>query len=263
MGKQKLDQAFADVLERGDKAFVPYIMAGDGGLDQLDEQLAFLEEAGATAVELGIAFSDPVADGPTIQEAGLRALEQGVSLRAVLEKLQETKDTRQLPIVLMTYINPIHAYGVEAFATACADAGVDGLIIPDLPLEEEDMIVPALQENTIALIRLAALTSTKERLAEIANRTEGFLYAVTVTGTTGVRSAFQENLGEHLARLRKQSNAPVLAGFGVSTPEHVTSLTEHCDGVVVGSKIVDSLHKGDHEEIRALMAAAKKTVKEE
>ncbi|QGH36464.1 tryptophan synthase subunit alpha [Gracilibacillus salitolerans] len=256
MGKAKIDQAFNDVLKRGDKAFVPYIMAGDGGLDQLDEQLAFLEDAGATVVELGIAFSDPVADGPTIQEAGLRALANGVSLSAVLEKLKESKDERNLPIVLMTYINPIHTYGIGNFAKACAEAGIDGLIIPDLPLEEEGIIVPALQNNEIALIRLAALTSTDERLAEIGKRTEGFLYAVTVTGTTGVRSSFQENLGAHLESLREKSSVPVLAGFGVSNPEHVRSLTEHCDGVVVGSKIVDSLYKDDKAAIRELIASA-------
>ncbi|MDX8045106.1 tryptophan synthase subunit alpha [Gracilibacillus sp. S3-1-1] len=256
MGKANIEQAFKSVLERGDKAFVPYIMAGDGGLEQLDEQLAFLEEAGATVVELGIAFSDPVADGPVIQEAGLRALENGVSLTAVLEKLAEGKAKRTIPIVLMTYMNPIHAYGVDNFAVACREAGVDGLIIPDLPLEEEDIIVPTLQEEEIALIRLAALTSTEERLREISKRTEGFLYAVTVTGTTGVRSSFQENLGAHLTVLQEQSNVPVLAGFGVSSPEHVHSLTEHCDGVVVGSKIVDSLYKNDRETIRALITSA-------
>ncbi|UOQ50129.1 tryptophan synthase subunit alpha [Gracilibacillus caseinilyticus] len=259
MGKAKLEQAFNRVLERGDKAFVPYIMAGDGGLGQLEEQLAFLEEAGATVVELGIAFSDPVADGPTIQEAGLRALENGVSLHAVLEKLQETKETRQIPIVLMTYINPIHTYGMERFAKACEEAGVDGLIIPDLPLEEEGMIVPTLQDHEIALIRLAALTSTEERLTEIAKRTEGFLYAVTVTGTTGARASFKESLGEHLASLRAKSNAPVLAGFGVSTPGHVRLLTEFCDGVVVGSKIVDSLHRGDRSCIEELIKSAQIT----
>ncbi|WP_073199784.1 tryptophan synthase subunit alpha [Gracilibacillus kekensis] len=256
MGKAKIDQAFKQVLDRGDKAFVPYIMAGDGGLDQLDEQLAFLEEAGATVVELGIAFSDPVADGPTIQEAGLRALANGVSLSAVLETLKKSKAERKIPIVLMTYINPIHTYGIEAFAKSCEEAGVDGLIIPDLPLEEERLIVPTLQENKIALIRLAALTSTEERLTEIAKRTEGFLYAVTVTGTTGARASFQDELGAHLASLREKSNAPVLAGFGVSTPEHVRSLTEHCDGVIVGSKIVDSLYKGDRKVIRELIESA-------
>ncbi|MFC4402772.1 tryptophan synthase subunit alpha [Gracilibacillus xinjiangensis] len=257
MGKEKLAQAFQKVKERGDKAFVPYIMAGDGGLDQLDDQLAFLEEAGATVVELGIAFSDPVADGPTIQEAGLRALANGVSLRAVLNKLKEKKNERNIPIVLMTYINPIHTYGVREFATSCAEAGVDGLIIPDLPLEEEGLVTDSLAENEIALIRLAALTSTEDRLTEIAKRTEGFLYAVTVTGTTGARSSFKENLGEHLEKLQKVCHVPVLAGFGVSTPEHVASLTEHCDGVVVGSRIVDLLHKGERETIKELIGSAR------
>ncbi|SER90014.1 tryptophan synthase, alpha chain [Gracilibacillus ureilyticus] len=256
MGKEKLAAAFQTVKKRGDKAFVPYIMAGDGGLDQLDDQLSFLEEAGATAVELGIAFSDPVADGPTIQEAGLRALANGVSLRSVLDKLKEKKDERNIPIVLMTYINPIHAYGVTEFASSCAEAGVDGLIIPDLPLEEEGLVTDSLAENGIALIRLAALTSTEDRLTEIAKRTEGFLYAVTVTGTTGVRSVFKENLGQHLEKLREACNVPVLAGFGVSTPEHVTLLTEHCDGVVVGSRIVDLLYKGERDTIRELIQSA-------
>ncbi|WP_186575953.1 tryptophan synthase subunit alpha [Aquibacillus kalidii] len=261
MGKKKMDQAFKRVLENGDKAFVPYIMAGDGGLENLDEQLHFLEESGATVVELGIPFSDPVADGPVIQEAGLRALQNNVSLRSVLDKLAETKESRNIPIVLMTYINPIYAYGVKEFAQACDRAGVDGLIIPDLPLEEETIIVGDIREYDIALIRLAALTSTKERLAEIAKRTEGFLYAVTVTGTTGVRSSFKENLAQHLQDLQKTSNAPVLAGFGVSTPEHVEELTKSCDGVVVGSRIVDLLHKGDRDTIRELIQSARPSQK--
>lgn len=256
MGKQKIDAAFSAVLERGDKAFVPYIMAGDGGLDKLHEQLEFLQNAGATAVELGIAFSDPVADGPTIQEAGIRALKDGVSLRGVLDKLKETKQERTLPIVLMTYMNPIHAIGIEAFAKVCDEAGVDGLIIPDLPLEEEEIITPSLKKFDIALIRLAALTSPEERIAEIAQRTEGFLYAVTVTGTTGVRTDFQQNVGTYLSKLQEQCDVPVLAGFGVSTPEHVLDLTEHCDGVIVGSRIVDLLHKGDREPIKELIASA-------
>ncbi|WP_054860367.1 tryptophan synthase subunit alpha [Gracilibacillus sp. JCM 18860] len=257
MGKEKLNAAFLKVKERGDKAFVPYIMAGDGGLDALEEQLVFLEDAGgATVVELGIAFSDPVADGPTIQEAGLRALANGVSLRAVLEKLKQTKSSRHIPIVLMTYVNPIYAYGVADFAKACEDAGVDGLIIPDMPLEEEGLVTRELKDHDIALIRLAALTSTDDRITEIANRTEGFLYAVTVTGTTGARSTFHDRLNEYLDRLSKQCEVPVLAGFGVSTPEHVKNLTAHCDGVVVGSRIVDLLNKGDHDTIRELIGAA-------
>lgn len=258
MTKQNIDQAFQTVLERGDKAFVPYIMAGDGGLDHLQERLEFLEESGATVVELGIPFSDPVADGPTIQQAGLRALEQGVSLQDVLRELKRFREERTIPVVLMTYMNPVFIYGVEAFAAACEEAGVDGLIIPDLPLEEEALITGHLEARSIALIRLAALTSNKERLQEIAKRTEGFLYAVTVMGTTGERAAFQENLAAHLQELKAMCDAPVLAGFGVSTPEHVKELTKNCDGVVVGSKIVDLFHKQDENQIKELIASARK-----
>lgn len=257
MTKQHIDQAFRTVLERGDKAFVPYIMAGDGGLDNLQERLEFLEESGATVVELGIPFSDPVADGPTIQQAGLRALEQGVSLQDVLQELKKFKDKRTIPIVLMTYMNPIFIYGIEAFSAACEEAGVDGLIIPDLPLEEEGLITGHLEARSIALIRLAALTSNRERLEEIAKRTEGFLYAVTVMGTTGERVAFKENLAKHLQDLKELCDVPVLAGFGVSTPEHVKELTANCDGVVVGSKIVDLFHKKDEAQIKELIASAK------
>ncbi|WP_226037166.1 tryptophan synthase subunit alpha [Aquibacillus saliphilus] len=257
MGKKKMSQAFDRVLSNGNKAFVPYIMAGDGGLENLEEQLNFLEDSGATVVELGIPFSDPVADGPTIQAAGLRALENGVSLRSVLEELKKFKGSRDIPVVLMTYINPIYAYGVTEFAKACDEAGVDGLIIPDLPLEEENIIVDDLKQYDIALIRLAALTSPKERLVEIAKRTEGFLYAVTVTGTTGARTSFKENLAQHLSELKDICEVPILAGFGVSTPEHVEELTKSCDGVVVGSRIVDLLHKVDRETIYQLIQSAK------
>ncbi|SEO95551.1 tryptophan synthase, alpha chain [Amphibacillus marinus] len=257
MGKEKLEQTLQSVLSNGDKIFVPYIMAGDGGLDALPEQINFLAEAGASAIEIGIPFSDPVADGPTIQEAGLRALKEGVSLPDVLAKLAETKADRTIPIVIMTYINPVYAYGVNDFAKQCQQAGVDGLIIPDLPLEEETLIVPALKEASVALVRLAALTSPVERLEEIAKRTEGFLYAVTVTGTTGERAKFAENVGPYLTALTALTEKPVLAGFGVSTPEHVELLSQYCHGVVVGSKIVASLYEGDREQIKKLMTAAK------
>lgn len=258
MPKQHIEEAFQTVLGRGDKAFVPYIMAGDGGLDNLQQRLEFLEESGATVVELGIPFSDPVADGPTIQQAGLRALEKGTSMQDVLQELKRFKNERTIPVVLMTYMNPIFIYGVEAFSAACEEAGVDGLIIPDLPLEEEELITGHLETRSIALIRLAALTSNRERLEKIAKRTEGFLYAVTVMGTTGERAVFKENLAQHLKDLKEICDAPVLAGFGVSTPEHVKELTANCDGVVVGSKIVDLFHKQQEDQIKELIASARK-----
>ncbi|MFB1049728.1 tryptophan synthase subunit alpha [Paraliobacillus sp. JSM ZJ581] len=258
MPKEKLDHAFQRVLQNGDKAFVPYIMAGDGGLEQLNEQISFLEKCGATAVEVGIPFSDPVADGPTIQKAGIRALEGEVTLAKVFETLQAFKLDRAIPVVVMSYINPIYAMGIEQFAINCEQAGIDGLIIPDIPLEEEGIITEQLAEYKIALIRLAALTSTDDRIEELIKRTEGFLYAVTVTGTTGERANFKKNLAAHLKVLQKKSSVPVLAGFGVSTPEQVKELAAHCDGVVVGSRIVDLLHVGKYEAIQELIAAAKK-----
>lgn len=257
MGKEHINEAIQGVLERGNKAFVPYIMAGDGGLEKLADQISFLEKSGATVIELGIPFSDPVADGPTIQEAGIRALENGTTLKAVLETLKESKKSRSIPIVLMTYFNLIFVYGIERFAEECEAAGVDGVIIPDLPLEEEDLAVPALSKHEIALIRLASPTSPKSRLEEIAKRTEGFLYAVTVKGTTGARSEYEEGIAEYLEELKSLSSVPVLAGFGVSSPEQVKDLGQHCDGVIVGSKIVQALSKGKEEEILELINASK------
>lgn len=259
MGKAKIDAAFSKVLNQGDKAFVPYIMAGDGGLENLKEQILFLEEYGATVVELGIPFSDPVADGPVIQEAGIRSLASGTTLEAIFTSLEGWKDTREIPIVLMTYINLIYSFGIEKFAERCKEVGVDGLIIPDLPLEEEELVTPALGKSGIALIRLVSPTSPPHRIEQIAKRSEGFLYAVTVKGTTGIRSEYEEGIEAYLQGLKDYAKVPVLAGFGVSSPEQVRTMSQYCDGVIVGSKIVDSLHQEDRETITALIAASKKS----
>lgn len=256
MGKENIANYFAAIQAEGKNLFVPYIVAGDGGLEKLNERIKFLEDSGVAAVELGIPFSDPVADGPTIQEAGLRALANGVTLEKVLQLLALTKETRKVPIVIMTYINPVFVYSVEKFAEKCAAVGVDGVIIPDVPLEEEDMISEALSAHDIAFIRLVALTSTPERKKEIAERTEGFLYAVAVTGTTGARATHDERVADYLEDLKKASNVPVLAGFGVSNPEQAQDLSSHCDGVIVGSKIVDLFAQGKDNDVRKLIEAS-------
>ena len=257
MGKFSIDTAIQRVLDKGDKAFVPYIMAGDGGLDQLESQIQLLANAGATIIELGIPFSDPVADGPTIQAAGQRALTSGVTLKKVLDELKRFKESRDIPIVLMTYINPVFTYGPKRFAEDCEASGVDGVIVPDVPLEESDLVSNALKEHEIAFIRLATLTSTPDRLAKIAEQTEGFLYAVTINGITGVQNRFGDQLGNHLTNIKQQTDKPVFAGFGVSSPEHVRALTAYCDRVIVGSKIVDLLHQGNEEKIQTLIQSAK------
>lgn len=253
MGKQKLNEYFANIQDDNKNLFVPYIVAGDGGLDKLQERIKFLEDSGVAAIELGIPFSDPIADGPTIQAASIRALEQGTTLKKVLEILHVSKDERKVPIILMTYLNPIYAYGIEDFAADCEKVGVDGVIIPDIPLEEEELIADHLKEHNIAFIRLAALTSGPDRLKEIAAKTEGFLYAVSVTGTTGARASHQDRVYGYLEELKKYSNVPVLVGFGVSNSEQAQKFSEYCDGVIVGSKIVDLFHQGKDDEVRKLI----------
>lgn len=253
MSNRQLAEALEAKRAAGENMIVPYIMAGDGGLDILEERLSFLEDCGAAAVELGIPFSDPVADGSTIQDAGQRALGNGTTLQGVLETLENFKEKRSIPVILMTYINPIYTYGIEQFAKDCAGAGVSGVIIPDLPLEEETLVTDHLKKHAIADIRLAALTSPDERLAEIARRTEGFLYAVSVTGTTGARTSHGNSVTTYLQNLKQMTDTPVLAGFGVSTPEQARELGSHCDGVIIGSKIVNLFHKGETEEIKKLL----------
>ncbi|WP_033826466.1 tryptophan synthase subunit alpha [Bacillus andreraoultii] len=253
MGKEKINRILNERLARGEKLFVPYIMAGDGGLDVLEDRIQFLTDCGVSAIELGIPFSDPTADGPTIQSAGVRALTNGTTLASVLDRLKSFKHKRTIPIILMTYINPVLYYGIENFVEKCVVAGVDGVIIPDVPLEEEELIAGILQENNVAFIRLVAITSPIERVQLIASRTEGFLYAVSVMGTTGVRNHHDEQVKDYLQMLKGVSTVPVLAGFGVSTINQAQELGTYCDGVVVGSKIVDLFNNGKREEIRELI----------
>ncbi|MCE4047533.1 MULTISPECIES: tryptophan synthase subunit alpha [Bacillaceae] len=251
-------ERFAQVEKNGDKAFVPYIMAGDGGLDTLEEKIKFLESSGATAIELGIPFSDPVADGPIIQAAGIRALQAGTTLKKVFQTLTSFRETTTIPIVFMTYLNPIIAYGIEDFFQSCEESGVNGIIVPDMPIEEEGLVQAAADKHHIEIIRLVTLTSSLDRIAQIAKKGNGFLYAVTVTGITGARTVFQEQLGEHLLKVKEVSPIPVLAGFGISTPQHVKDMTQYCDGVIVGSKIIELFEKNDLEGIRSLIAASKR-----
>ncbi|PPA71823.1 tryptophan synthase subunit alpha [Jeotgalibacillus proteolyticus] len=256
MGKQTIKQAIENTVNEGNKAFVPYIMAGDPSLDDLKSQLLFLQEAGATVIELGLPFSDPVADGPTIQDAGIRALENGTTVKKVLAELKAIRSEIHVPIVLMTYINPLFKYGLTTFFTDSEEAGVDGVIIPDVPLEQRSLIEEHMNQTDIALIQLVTLTSPEERVKRLAKASEGFLYAVTVTGITGARSAVSEKLESFIYTLKKHSSVPVLAGFGISTPDQVKEIASLGDGVIVGSRIVDLLHQKKKEEIKELIQAA-------
>lgn len=250
----RIQQTFSELIKKNQKAFVPYIMAGDGGIECLVDRLLILEKLGATAIEVGIPFSDPVADGPTIQLAGIRSLQNGTNLSMVIEVLAKARESVNVPILLMTYLNPVFSYGIEKFVYDIKQSGIDGCIIPDLPIEEEDIIVPHLEKADIELIRLVTMTTPKDRIEMISKRGKGFLYTVTVKGITGVRNDYDHELGKFLEMVKKVSQIPVLAGFGISNEDHVKQLASFCDGVIVGSKIVDLFEKEDIQSIEKLIA---------
>lgn len=233
-----------------EKLFVPYIMAGAQGLDKLEEEIAMLVDQGAAAIELGVPFSDPVADGPTIQAAGLRAFAQQVTLKKLIEKLQGFRSGA--PLILMGYSNSFFHYGIKELVEDLQDTDVQGFIIPDLPYEHRDLVLPDLGD--LALLTLVSLTSPKERIEQLVAEAEGFIYAVTVNGITGTGQDFRSDLLEHLAEVKSFSQIPVLAGFGISTNEQVKSFQQVCDGVVIGSKIVQSLAEQGTEKTGELVA---------
>ncbi|MFO1444828.1 tryptophan synthase subunit alpha [Bacillus sp. Bva_UNVM-123] len=258
---KRIERTMESLQERGEKAFIPYIMAGDGGLEVLPERILFLEKAGATAIEIGIPFSDPVADGPVIQEAGKRALEKRTSLKAIIKTVEKIRLIVKIPLILMTYMNPIISYGIQKFIDDCVHAGIDGIIIPDLPIEEEEIIAPHATQKGIEIIRLVTLTSPLKRIEQIAKRGNGFLYAVTVTGVTGVRNEFNEKLADYFSLIKTVSKLPIMAGFGISTPSQVQEITKYCDGVIVGSKIIELFNDKNYAAIEELINASKNDVR--
>lgn len=248
--------------ENGDKAFVAYIMAGDGGLDKLRGQVEYLQKTGVTAIEIGIPFSDPVADGPVIEEAGNRALNEGITLDMVLLEMKNWDFDLEIPLIVMTYLNPVIRYGAERFAEACREANVSAVIIPDLPFEHQQLVKPYLDKMEITLIQLVTLTTTENRLHDILQAAQGFVYAVTVTGITGVRDEMTQEVKEFMKTVRGQSPVPVYAGFGISRQEHIELLRNDVDGFIVGSAIVKAFHEDKIEDIEPLIHAVtgRKTV---
>lgn len=244
-----------ELKEQDSKAFVAYIMAGDGGLDQLSKQVNYLQEAGVTAIEIGIPFSDPVADGPTIEAAGNRALKAGVTLEKVLNEMASWTFEVKVPLLIMTYLNPVIKFGVERFAKECKNAGISGAIIPDLPYEHRQLAQSYLKKEGVALIQLVTLTTTEKRLEAILQEAEGFVYAVTVTGITGARDQISEDVRTFTRKVREKSPVPVYAGFGISKVQHIDLLREDVDGFIVGSAIVQAFHNQTIEEIEPLIQA--------
>jgi tryptophan synthase alpha subunit len=239
-GAAAIREAFAAAREANRAALVPYVVCGRPSVEAMPELLAALADAGADVIELGVPFSDPLADGPVIRDATRLALDAGVTVATCLDVVRGTRAAGvEVPIICMGYVNPLLAYGVERFCADAAAAGVDGLIVPDVPLESAGELRAACAANGLGITFLATPLTSDERIAELAAASTGFLYAVASTGTTGARSDVAAATIELLDRARAVAvEVPVAVGFGVSTAEHVAALAPHADGVIVGSALV-------------------------
>ena len=234
----RIGKKFAELKDRGGKALIAYIMAGDPSLEDTERLIIELEGAGADLIELGIPFSDPLADGPTIQKAAARALEQDVSLRVVIDLVRRIRKVSQVPIIFMSYYNPVFKYGEEKFVTDAVKAGVDGIIVPDLPPEEAGSLTVFAKRKGLDTIFLLAPTSDEDRIKTVCSSSTGFVYYVSLTGVTGTREGLSKDIKGMVRRIKIHTKNPVAVGFGISRPEQTREISSWADGVIVGSAIV-------------------------
>ncbi len=254
MGIQRITDAF----KKENAAFIPYMVSGYPTFEESKKVAKTLVDCGADLIELGVPFSDPLADGPTIQAAGQKALENGINLEKCIELASSLrKDGVEIPMVLMTYYNPILAYGIERCVEDCASAGVDGFIIPDLPPEESSEMEQACREKDLAIVYLLAPNSPPERISLVAEKANGFVYLVSLPGVTGAREKLPADLADFVTRVRAATDKPLAVGFGISNGTLAAAVAELADGVIVGSALVKRAAKSIHdlkelaEEIRA------------
>jgi len=248
----KVDRTFAQLRQRGEKALIAYVMAGDPSLQDTEQLVVELEQAGADIIELGVPFSDPIADGPVIQQAAERALRSGTSLRTILPMITRLRARTQIPLVLMVYYNNVHAFGPERFCHEAAQAGIDGLIIPDMPPDEASPVKGPAAAAGLQLIFLLAPTSTAERRTFVARQSQGFIYYVSLTGITGAKLLSVADVGKNVEKIRKVTHVPVAVGFGIATPEDAANVAAIADGVIIGSAIVKQIaaHRGKPEMVK-------------
>jgi len=239
----RLAATFAALREREERALIPYFTAGDPSLALTRRLVIEASRRGADVVELGVPFSDPLADGPVIQRATQRAFQAGVTLPRVLELARELRGEIAVPLVFLTYYNPILAFGLKAFCGTAVESGADGVIVADLPPEESGPLRAEAQAVGLDLIHLVAPTSTPERMRKIAQASTGFLYMVSLTGVTGARAQLPAELQQHLRMLRGITTKPICVGFGIGTPDQAASVGEAADGVIVGSAIVQLVER--------------------
>jgi tryptophan synthase alpha chain len=256
----RISETFRRLMKKGRKAFIPYVTAGDPSLDKTAEMVHILEECGADIIELGVPFSDPLADGPTIQRASERALKNGVTLRKVISLVRDLRQSTQVPLVLMTYFNPVFKYGVENFVGNARVAGVDGVIIPDLPPDEAENFIRLSRKASLDTIFLLAPTSTDERIRKVSKASSGFIYYVSMTGITGANLSLDGSMETLISSIRKFTDKPIAVGFGVSTPDEASMVSKLADGVIVGSAIVKRLHEAP-DELKDYLASLREAIR--
>ena len=241
----RIDRTLKELREQNKKALITFITAGDGGLSTTEALVYEMQRRGADLIELGVPFSDPIAEGPVIQDANVRSLARGTKLVDIFETVRKIRQNSQVPLLLMLYCNSIFGFGTERFFSLCGECGVDGVIVPDLPFEEREEILPAAERYGVHSISLVTPASN-ERIEKIAQSAKGFLYCVSSTGVTGVRKEYTTDFDEFFSAVKRSAKIPCAVGFGISGPEAAHRMKGYCDGVIVGSAIVKLV--GEHGE---------------
>ncbi len=261
----RIGKCFEGLKARGEKALTAFITAGDPDMESTQALFKKIEEMGADLIELGVPFSDPLADGPVIQAASQRSLEAGTTLKKIIALVKEIRKTSQLPIILMSSFNPVYVYGEEAFVRDAVAAGVDGVILPDLPPEEAGDFLALADKKGLDMIMLMAPTTSESRARMIAEKSRGFIYYISVTGTTGTRNELAVGIRDKVENIRNLTSLPVLIGFGISGPEQAEEAVKFSEGVIVGSSIVKIIG-GDEpiadrvEKVGCLIADIKRSI---
>ncbi|SNS81485.1 tryptophan synthase, alpha chain [Anaerovirgula multivorans] len=241
--KSRITKKFEILKEKKQKALITYITAGDPDLGSTQQLVLEMERAGADIIELGIPYSDPLADGPVVQRASQRALAAGADIDAIFQLVEDIRKETEIPLVFLVYFNCVFKYGFEKFLNLCQDKGIDGLIIPDLPLEERRELKEMMKNYPVDLIPLVAPTS-EERIKEIVADASGFIYCVSSMGVTGKRDKFEVDLGKFINQVKTYTDVPAALGFGISSPEMIGKLKNLCDGLIVGSAIIEKIEEG-------------------
>jgi len=247
--KNRIDEKFVELGE--EKALITFVTAGDPDLETTEKLVLSMIDAGADIVELGVPFSDPIAEGPIIQDASKRSIDGGTTLVKIFALVKSLREKTDTPLLLMMYLNSIFGFGTDRFFQLCVENGIDGVIVPDMPFEERDELLPYSEKYGVHSISLVAPTS-KDRIAMIASEAKGFLYCVSSTGVTGTRSSFQTDFDEFMGTIKKHAKVPCAIGFGISNPEQAKKMSQYSDGVIVGSSIVRIVEKEKQNAIESV-----------